>query len=226
MSNVPLKPSDKRAAIDAFLAEVRTPASVARGTRGRLVFAIDATGSRQATWDTACHLQGEMFQEVAAIGGLDIQLVYYRGLRECSHSRWVSDARALAGLMEGIDCQVGHTQIGRVLAHARKESNRETVAAMVFVGDCVEEEPADLYATARELRVPVFLFQEGDNPIATKVFSEIARLTGGAHCLFDPGSAKQLAELLCAVATYAAGGKQALLQSGNVGAVRLLEQLK
>jgi hypothetical protein len=107
MSNVPSKPSDKRAAIDAFLAKARTPAA-----RGRLVFAIDATGSRQATWDTACQLQGEMFQEVATVGGLDIQLIYYRGLRECSASRWVSDAQTLAGLMEGINCQVGHTQIG------------------------------------------------------------------------------------------------------------------
>ena len=227
MSNVPSKPSDKRAAIDAFLAKVRTQAAgVAPGTRGRLVFAIDATGSRQATWDTACQLQGEMFQEVATVGGLDIQLIYYRGLRECSASRWVSDARTLAGLMEGINCQVGHTQIGRVLDHARKENIRQKVAAMVFVGDFCEEEPADLYAAARGLTVPVFAFQEGDDPIATKVFREIARLTGGAHCRFDPGSARQLGELLRAVAVYAAGGQQALLASGNAGALKLLEQLK
>jgi hypothetical protein len=221
MSNVPSKPSDKRAAIDAFLAKARTPAA-----RGRLVFAIDATGSRQATWDTACQLQGEMFQEVATVGGLDIQLIYYRGLRECSASRWVSDAQTLAGLMEGINCQVGHTQIGRVLDHARKENIRQKVAAMVFVGDCCEEEPADLYAAARELEVPVFLFQEGDDPTATKVFREIAQLTKGAHCRFDPGSARQLAELLRAVAVYAAGGRQALLASGNAGALKLLEEIK
>ncbi len=97
---------------------------------------------------------------------------------------------------------------------------------MVFIGDCVEEEPAGLYAAARELKIPTFVFQEGDDPIATKVLREIARLTKGAHCPFDQGSAKQLSELLRAVARYVAGGKQALLQSGSASAVKLLEQLK
>ena len=132
MSNVPLKPSDKRAAIDAFLAKVRTRSNVLPGKRGRLVFGIDATGSRQTTWDTACQLQGKMFHEVAIVGGLDIQLVYYRGLCECSHSRWVSDGRALAGLMEKIDCRTGHTQIHKILSHCAKENRRQEVSAMIW----------------------------------------------------------------------------------------------
>jgi hypothetical protein len=97
--NVPSLTSDKRAAIDAFLKKLQVPAAgVAPGTRGRLIFALDATRSRQPTWDIACQLQAEMFQEVAAIGGLDVQLVYYRGMRECTASRWVSDGRALADI--------------------------------------------------------------------------------------------------------------------------------
>src|SRR5262247_1762928 len=76
-----------RAEINAFLSEVkrRTPAAGA-GLRGRLIFALDATMSRQPTWDTACRLQADMFREAAAIGGLDVQLVYYRGLAECRAS--------------------------------------------------------------------------------------------------------------------------------------------
>ena len=85
-----------------------------RGTRGRLIFALDATASRQRTWDRACELQAGMFQEVAAIGGLDIQLVYTRPPR-MQRIRWVSDARTLARLMEKINSRGGHTQIGRVL---------------------------------------------------------------------------------------------------------------
>jgi hypothetical protein len=72
----------------------------------------------------------------------------------------------------------------------------------------------------------VFLFQEGDDPHAAEVFSNIAKLTGGAHCQFDQGSAKQLAELLGAIATYAAGGRAALEKSANSSAVRLLQQLR
>jgi hypothetical protein len=40
------------------------------------------------------------------------------------------------------------------------------------------ETPADLYAAARELGLPVFLFQEGDDSEATRVFREIASAGG------------------------------------------------
>src|SRR5882672_6152080 len=110
-----------RSEIDAFLAQVKGLApSTQPGKRGRLIFALDATMSRQPMWDTACRLQGDMFNETATIGGLDVQLLYYRGLAECRASRWVSDARQLGGLMEKIDCRGGHTQIGKILAHAKR----------------------------------------------------------------------------------------------------------
>src|SRR5215208_2456294 len=134
-----------RADIDAFLAQVRTLKPTAgAGLRGRLIFALDATMSRQPTWDIACNLQADMFREAAAIGGLDVQLVYYRGISECRASRWVSDAQQLAALMQKIDCRGGHTQIGRVLIHARTENERNKVRALVFVGDAMEEKLDDL----------------------------------------------------------------------------------
>src|SRR5271157_3974929 len=124
-----------RAEIDAFLSRVDAlgPA-VVPGKRGRLIFALDATMSRQPTWDTACRLQADMFREAAAVGGLDIQLVYYRGLAECRASQWVSRAERLASLMEQIDCRGGHTQIGKIIAHARRETQKAKVQALVFVG--------------------------------------------------------------------------------------------
>ena len=92
--------ASSRAEIDAFITRARTVAPpVEAGKRGRLVFALDATMSRQPTWDTACRLQGEMFREAAAIGGLDVQLLYFRGLNECRASRWVSDGAGLGELM-------------------------------------------------------------------------------------------------------------------------------
>jgi hypothetical protein len=223
MTNDLSSPTSRRATIDAFL-EKRRLQRQAPGTRGRLVFALDATESRQPTWELACRLQAEMFR--TAIGALDIQFVYFCGSCEFQVSPWISNGQALAELMTNVECRAGFTQIGRVLTHAHKENNRQKVAALAYVGDCVEEEPAALYDIARQLNLPVFMFQEGDDPIATKVFARIAALTKGAHCRFDAGAADQLAELLRAVAAYAAGGLEALRLSSNAGAVKLLQQLK
>ena len=221
-----------RAEIDAFLSRVNAlgPA-VSAGKRGRLIFALDATMSRQPTWDTACRLQADMFREAAAAGGLDIQLVYYRGLAECKASPWIAEPDRLGTLMSRIDCRGGHTQIAKVLAHARRENDSAKVGALVFVGDAMEESLDELCAGAGELglrNVPAFMFQEGYDPVCEQAFREIARLTRGAYCRFAPGAAHELAELLRAAAAYAAGGVKALAalkQQNNAGAIRLLEQL-
>jgi hypothetical protein len=225
--------ASSRPEIEAFIEKVRGlgPAAT-QGKRGRLIFALDATMSRQPTWDTACALQADMFREAAATGGLDIQLVYFRGLGECRASGWVAGSDKLAGLMSGIDCRGGHTQIGKVLSHARKEYAKQRVQAMVFVGDAMEEPIDDLCAAAGELGllgVPVFMFQEGRDAVAENAYREIARLSRGAYCRFDTGAAHQLGELLRAVAAYAAGGIKALsdLSARRAGAARLLlAQLK
>jgi hypothetical protein len=162
------------------------------------------------------------------VGGLDVQLVYFRGAGECRASRWVSDPDALAGLMTRVACAGGFTQIGKVLSHARTEAARRAVSALVYVGDCMEEEIDELCGRAGELAligVPVFLFQEGSDARAERAFREIARLTKGAWCRFDAGSAAQLRELLSAVAVYAAGGRKALAALSGHGARRLLQQL-
>jgi hypothetical protein len=227
----PAAPSP-RSEIDAFLAQVKAlgPAGAA-GVRGRLIFALDATMSRQPTWDTACRLQAEMFREAATIGGLDIQLLYYRGFGECRSSKWVSQTERLAELMTRIDCRGGQTQIGKVLTHAGREHEAKPVQVLVFVGDAMEEKLDDLCAAAGKLGlrgVKAFMFQEGADPVAEQAFREIARLTRGAYCRFDPGAAQQLGELLRAAAAYAAGGVRALENmSGRSGAGsrKLLQQL-
>ena len=200
---------------------------------GRLLFAMDATMSRQPTWDMALALQADMFHAVKAVGGLDVQLVYFRGAGECRASKWVSDPDALAALMTRVTCAGGYTQIGKVLSHARKEAAAKPVNALVYVGDCMEEDVDDLCGRAGELAllgVPVFLFQEGSDARAERAFREIARLTRGAYCAFDAGSAAQLRDLLSAVAVYAAGGRKALealsSRASGGGARRLLQQLK
>ena len=218
-----------RPEIDAFLERVKSLGPAATGgKRGRLVFALDATMSRQPTWDSACALQADMFREAASTGGLDIQLVYFRGLGECRASGWVAGAEKLASLMSAIDCRGGHTQIGRILAHARKETRRKKVNVLVFVGDAMEEKVDDLAAAAGELGLlglRVFIFQEGREAAVERAFRDIARLSGGAYARFDVKAAGQLAELLRAAAVYAAGGMKALAR-GGAGAKLLLQQLR
>jgi hypothetical protein len=215
--------------IDSFLAEIRSRTPSTSNVRGRLIFGLDATASRQPTWDTACQLQAEMFREAATTGGLDVQLVYYRGLGECRSSRWFSSAEQLAKAMSQIMCTAGQTQIEKILTHVQKETKLLRVNALVFVGDALEENPDKLSHDAGELGrlgVPAFMFQEGHDRDVEQVFRGIARLTHGAYCRFDPGAARQLAELLRAVAVYAAGGMTALAARRDAGAVKLLSQMK
>jgi hypothetical protein len=220
-----------RAEIDGFLDRVKSlgPAVERRG-RGRLIFALDATMSRQPTWDQATKLQAEMFREAAATGGLDIQLVYYRGFAECRASSWVAEPARLGTLMSRIDCRGGHTQIGKVLSHARRENEKQKIAVLVFIGDAMEESLDNLSVVAGELglrNIKAFMFQEGYDPACERAFREIARLTGGAYCRFTPGAARELSELLRAAAAYAAGGMKALADlKHSAAATRLIEQLK
>ena len=227
--SVPAETGSNEAEVARFVAKVKALAPRKAEGRGRLIFAMDATMSREGTWDMALALQADMFHAVKAVGGLDVQLVYFRGTAECRASRWVSDPEALAALMTRVHCAGGFTQIGKVLSHARAESGKKPVNALVYVGDCMEEDIDDLCGRAGELALlgaPVFLFQEGVDARAEKAFREIARLTKGAYCRFDAGSAAQLKELLSAVAVYAAGGRKALEALSGRGARALLQQLK
>jgi hypothetical protein len=201
------------AEIDRFLEQVKTGAPSAASGSSRLIFALDATASREPTWDQACKLQGEMFEATARIGGLEIQLVFYRGFAECKASRWVTTPGELHQLMRSVSCVGGHTQIGRVLDHAIRETQTHKIGAIVFVGDCFEEKVDQVCRLAGELGqldVPVFAFHEGNDPTAASVFKQITSLSRGAYVAFDNTSAERLGGLLGAVAVYATGGYQAL----------------
>ena len=205
--------------VDAFLRNLRrAPPPPPSGGRGRLIFALDATASREPSWDRACRLQGEMFEATAALGGLDVKLVYYRGFNECQASRWMSNAADLHRVMRRVSCLGGETQIERALAHALGETRTRRVNAVVFVGDAMEENVDRLCQLAGELGlngVPIFLFHEGHDPVAARAFQQIAKLSRGAYLRFDAGSADRLRDLLGAVAVYAAGGYRALTAYGE-----------
>lgn len=214
--------------VAAFLKQVKAVGALSGGAKGRLVLAIDATMSRQPTWDMACRLQGEMFEAVGKTGKLNVQLVYFRGFGECRASRFVTETDELTRIMTRIDCRGGHTQIGKVLSHAIKENARSRIDALVYIGDAMEENVDDLADKAGQLGmhgVPVFLFQEGRDPRAETAFKEIARLSRGAWFRFDQGSAATLARLLSSIAIFATGGLKALEERGSESDRLLLENL-
>ena len=219
--------------VSAFLDKLRAvPTPATTGNRGKLIFAMDATMSRQASWDRALSIQAEMFAETGRIGGLDVQLVYFRGFNECRASKWVSEPKELAKLMTTVECRGGNTQIGRTLAHVKKEIARNKVNAVIYVGDAMEENIDVLCQSAGEigmLGTPMFVFQEGENRDAQTAFKEMAKLSRGAYFKLNERSAHMLGELLSAVAVYAAGGKAALIahaKSKGGSSNLLLSQLK
>lgn len=217
--------------VDDFLSRLAAaPTTRSAGECGRLIFAMDATASREPTWDRACHIQAEMFKEAGKVGGLEIQLLFYRGFGECRFSPWLGNAEALLRKMTAVRCLGGQTQIAKVLSHAQREAAARRVNALVFVGDAVEEDVDRLSHLAGELGlkgVPAFMFHEGRDPAAGRAFQHIARLTRGAYCHFDSSSARQLRDLLAAVAVYAAGGRRALADYGtrSGAALQLTHQL-
>lgn len=217
------------AEVEDFLSKVRAIGKGQGDGAGRLVLALDATMSRQPTWDLACKLQGEMFDAVGSAGALCVQLVYFRGLGECRASRFVQNTGSLKELMTRIDCRGGHTQIGKVLAHCLKENGRQKISAVIYIGDALEEPIDDLCEKAGRLGmvgVPIFLFQEGHDGETERGYREMARLSRGAWFRFDRNSAATLGRLLSSIAIYATGGLKALESRSSREDRLLIEQIK
>ena len=213
-----------------------------QAARGRLLFSLDATASREPMWDLATSLQVAMFEKAAKIGGLDVQLAHFGG-DEFQHSSWLSDAHELVSLMRAIRCKSGATQIAKALRHiwienqraegrrgglhrrrvrgaARRALCRRGGLGRAAVPVSGRRRPGDLSrrATAE--------LSEHPPQKVEQVFRELARLSGGAYGKFDAGAAKQLGELLRAVAAFAVGGVAALANQHTDSARKLLGQMK
>lgn len=219
--------------LDSFIEQLnKAPVPINTQGMGRILFALDATASRQQTWDHASHLQNEMFLEAGKVGNLELKLCYFRGFNEFSSTEWLSNANQLLTMMNRVQCAPGHTQISKVLDLALNETRHRQIQAVIFIGDCMEESVDHLCHKAGELGLlstPVFVFQEGNELVAKRALKEIARLSGGAYHAFNSQSAHLLKQLLAAVAVYAAGGKKALehySQGKDSAVLHLLEQLK
>ena len=220
MTTLPTGTATTKGAVAAFVDGLKTaqPGASPAAAGGRLIFALDATASRKPTWDTACRIQGEMFETTASLGGLACQVAYYRGYDECRASKWLRTASDLHRVMRSVSCVGGETQIERVLEHTLKEAGRARVGALVFIGDAVEEKLDRLCRLAGELgsqSVPIFTFHEGSDSDAAAAFRQMATLSHGAYLTFDHAGIARLKELLAAIAVFATGGYAALQAYGE-----------
>jgi len=225
--NVSHPPVSSEKDVRAFLTKVA--AMPKSSGEAKLIFSLDATASRQATWDTASQLQAEMFFSTQTLNRLNVQLCYFRGFGEFFSSNWQSNAEDILRIMSGIHCEAGITQLERLLRHAIKENDRQKIKGVVYIGDAMEENIDVLAQLAGQLglfNVPLFMFQERGDPIARQAFTDMSRLSGGAYSQFDAASAEQLRDLLKAVAIYAAGGLKSLENFSKTSHknVKLLEQ--
>ena len=197
-----------------FLAQVKkTPSRIQRESVGRLVFGMDATASREKTWDNACQIQSKMFRATDDIGAINVQLCYYRGFSEFQCSGWSSSGEELIKEMTNVSCLGGHTQIAKIFKHALEEHRTQKIRALVFVGDALEENADELCYLAGKFgvfNIPIFMFQEGSNGAVMSIFKQVALLSGGAYAPFNSGSVKELQDLLSSVAVFVAGGHKAL----------------
>jgi hypothetical protein len=187
---------------------------------GRLIVALDLTGSREHSLSEARIATTAMFDAVKSLGAIAVKLVYYRGLDECRASQWHNDPDILSKSMQWLSCEKGQTQIARVLRLVAL-GEREPVSGVVFIGDHCEDdagEVRELAAVLGQRSIPVFVFHEcadhdEDSLEAKPLFKALAAATGGVYCEFKPDSGAVLREMLSSVAAFSAAGVEGVKQT-------------
>ncbi|MFT4807251.1 MAG: hypothetical protein ACI9LX_000568 [Paraglaciecola sp.] len=71
--------------VQAFIGKVKNTPLVTGVDKGRLIFAMDGTASREHCWDMASQKHAAMFSEADKVSALSVQLCYYRGWETLQH---------------------------------------------------------------------------------------------------------------------------------------------
>ncbi len=207
--------------------------ALAHHERPRLLFAMDATASREACWNVAKEITGAMFEAVP--GELDVALAYHSGGRLQEMTPFSSEVKAFLDKVQAVRCTAGRTALNEIL---EKAAQAPRIKAFIYIGDCFEEDPREAVEMTQQLKlkgVRCFIFHDSssqsqgyDTKAAHTIFEQIARITGGAILPFDETSPNLVRELLSAIALYAAQGIKALQQQTKLlpAARLLLEQMK
>ena len=132
-----------------------------------------------------------MFREIAGLGALDVQLVYFRGASEPERrmqSFGMGERSDAAGQADGQDPLRGRqdpdSAACSITRCGRPPSARSTPWCLSGIA-ARKSAIASGHAGRRagQLKVPVFVFQEGCDEEAEEVFREIAKVSHGAYTL-------------------------------------------
>ena len=215
---------------DAFLDKVRAAKVVKPLDRSavpkktpRLVFAFDATASREPAWDEARQITDRLFCSLP--GGLDIALAVHGGNTVHTFTPFSSDARSFRDQAAGISCIAGMTRLCTIL---RRTIDAGGVKVLLYIGDTYEEDSAEAFALADRCKlhgIRVLILADRADAHALEVFHGIAARTDGAVLDFRAVPLKDMGDVLEAVAALAAGGRKLLEGKGTKGAQLLLSHL-
>lgn len=186
----------------------RLAAKQAQARTVRIGLIVDATGSRQASWEDAQRVQGRMLESLGRTGRVLLRLIYFGG-GELTACAWSSDHAALSAHMAAVRCRKGHTQILDGLRRFLREG--EEAESIILVGDAFEEDAGSaelLAALLRDSGAKIFAFLEGDDAHAARIFRKLAEATGGRFARL--GAELPLGALCEGVVLLTAHGREGL----------------
>jgi hypothetical protein len=216
------------ATLPAVIGHAEPPAETGPSRRPRLVFAVDATASREPAWAAARKVTDALVK--ALPGELDVALAVHGGSRVHTFTGFTNDPATLRDRAAGVTCEAGITRLLPILSASLKQSS---VRVIVYIGDVFEESIPQGRHLADSLGLrgtKLIVLHDTADPSARRdaeVFWDLAKRTGGCVLPFDASASGRLRDILSAVAVYAVGGEKLLRERRDdlPGAVALLEHL-
>jgi hypothetical protein len=215
-------------ALPALATHAEPPADTATPQRPRLIFAVDATASREPAWAAARQVTDALVK--ALPGALDVALAVHGGSRVHTFTPFTSNPNTLRDRAAGVSCIPGMTRLLPILSASLK---RPGVRVVIYIGDVLEEsmpfgrQIADAMGAQGIKLIVLHDTADASARRDAELFWDLAKRTGGCVLPFDASASGRLRDILSAVAVYAVGGEKLLRARRHElpGAVALLEHL-
>lgn len=192
--------------------------------RPRLVFAVDATASRSATWASAQTITDRMFDAIP--GALDVALEVHGGGNVHTFTGFSADLHEFRKRASRVRCTSGHTRLVDLM---QRTLDAGGVRVMSYIGDAFEESADEAFELADRFKhfgIKAVILADQADVSTMLIFEEIARRTGGAVLDFRSGDLDLMGEVLAGVAALAVGGRGMLESNSSKGSQLLLGCLK